>query len=205
MDLATLIFCDYIHSITGRETFVRKANLPQLTEPFVTVQMTGFTPVVHDVAEDVWAEDKPVPEQVLDEDGNDITPLNTNDEIIRGLSLVEFNVEAIGGQAANCLMRLLSSFDSQQFTFGMDAYGFGLSEKGSITNTTALLLEGRMESRWEVKCSFYFQASQTFENLFFDEMKITLLVKKYGAETLATYEFQGEENPLPQGDICESY
>jgi hypothetical protein len=205
MDLATLIFCDYIHSIVNRETQIKKANMPQLNEPYIAVQLTGFTPVVHDIAEDVWAESKPTPDQVLDEEGNDITPVNTDDEIVRGLSIVEFNVEAIGGQAANCLLRLLSSFESEQFTFGMDAYGFGLSEKGSIVNTSSLLLEARVEQRYEVKCSFYFNASQTFVNLFFDEMKITLLVKKYGAGTLATYEFQGEENPQPQGDICESY
>jgi hypothetical protein len=202
MDLATLIFCDYVTSITRRHSMKRKENLPQLNQPYITVQLSGFTPVAHDVSDNVWAEDKPTPDPILDEEGNDIAPANTDDEIIRGLNIIEFTVEALGGHAANALARLQASFESAQFIFGLEAYGFGLSEKGQATNTTALLLEGEMEERWEIKTSFYFCASEKFEAVWFNKELIRILIENYDYDK----SFEGSENPLNCiGGICESY
>lgn len=202
MDLAILIFCDYITSITRRRAVKRKANISQVNEPYITVQLSGFTPVAHDVSENVWAEDKPEPTPILDENGNNIAPANTDDEIIRGLNIIEFTVEALGGHAANSLARLQASFESSQFIFGLEAYGFGLSEKGQAVNTTALLLEGEMEERWEIKPSFYFHASEKFEAIWFNKELIRILIENYDYDET----FEGNQNPFNcEGGICESY
>lgn len=177
-ELATCIFCDYIHSVLGKPVIIYKSNTPQLSEPYFSVYIEEDAQLPHDLVT-----------------FNKITGL----EEVRGLGLLSFVIQGYGDRPMSDLVKLQQSYETSMFTFGLEAYGFGLSEKGRVADTTAPLIDSRFEARAELKNVFYHCTSNKFQATWFDKMKVSVMARDY------IYEFNGEEPPTKQGEICENY
>ena len=153
-DLANKIFADYVESVTGRPTILRRTDTPQPTEPYCSIITMDFSAVPHDVV-------------TFDGTGTTAT------ETVRGLGVLTYVVEALGGDARSCLSHLQASFETGKFFFDLGIYGFGLSDKGTINNTSAPFIDAKFEERQELKCSFYHVQSEVFESDYFDHIQIT--------------------------------
>lgn len=177
-DLVTCIFCDYIVGVLGKPAIILKSNTPQLSVPYFSVFLEEDNQLPHDVVTFNAVENK---------------------EVVRGLGILRFVVQGYGDQPMSDLKKLQQSYETSKFTFGMEAFGLGLSEKGTILNTTAPFIDARFENRAELKCSFYHVASTSFDAEWFDKMKVTVKMKKY------MYQFDGEKPPIKPGAICENH
>lgn len=175
-DFATVKFCDYIKEIVGKPVVIEKSNTPQLDEPYLSVLLSDVNLLPHDIVSMV-------------EETDEETEVTTTIESPRGLGLLNFTVIGYGGDPMSDLARVQKSFETSAFIFGLEIYGFGLSDKGTIINTTAPLIDARFENRAELKCSFYHSASETFDAEYFTTDKITIVKETY-SET-----FNGEEEP----------
>ena len=175
-DFATVKFCDYITAITGKPVVLEKSNTPQLDEPYLSVILSDVNLLPHDIVDMT---------EVIDPE----TEVVTTNEVPRGLGILNFTVIGYGGDPISDLAKVQKSFETSAFIFGLEVYGFGLSDKGVIINTTAPLIDARFESRAELKCSFYHSASETFTAEYFTTDKVTIVKETYN-ET-----FNGEEPP----------
>lgn len=153
-DLANKYFADYVEAITGRSTILRRADTPQPNKPYCSIITMDYTAVANDI----------------------VTFAGTSTgatETVRGLGLLTYVVEALGGDARSTLANLQASFQTIKFFYGMGIYGFGLSDKGTINNTSAPFIDAKFEERQELKCSFYHVQSEVFDADYFNRIQIT--------------------------------
>lgn len=176
-ELCKVIFGDYITSILNKPYTLERSNTPQLTEPYFTVFLSDLEKLVHDVV-------------VFDKD--------LDIETVRGLGLLRFTVIGYGGNSVmSDLAKLQDSFETTKFVFEMEQYGFGLSDKGNVIDTTAPLIDARFENRAELKCSFYHSASSAFDAGYFDKEVITIERGSYSES------WNGEEPLNPPQPVCQ--
>lgn len=176
-ELCTVIFTDYIVNVLSIPATLEKSNTPQLTEPYFTVFLSDLEKLVHDVV-------------IFDKD--------LDIETVRGLGLLRFTVIRYGGDnVISDLAKLQDSFETTKFVFEMEQYGFGLSDKGNIINTTAPLIDARFENRAELKCSFYHSASSAFAAGYFNKEVITIERGTYSES------WNGEDPLNPPQPVCQ--
>lgn len=98
---------------------------------------------------------------------------------MRGLTRVEYEVEAIGGDDYFAVLkRLESSFRSTIFLDKLSAVefgGFGFSEVTEAIDTSAPLINAVFEDRAQLSVSFYMALSENFDIDHFDHADFTII------------------------------
>lgn len=144
-------FRNYLMLITGRDAVLAPYRGPQKHVPYLTYKVFDSDDFAYDIENKTCSGDEP---DVKMHSG------------MRGLTLVEYEIVAIGGDSLATLRRLKSSFRSTIFLDKLVAEefgGFGLSDISNITDTSAALINSKFEDRHQVSISFYIPLSQNFD------------------------------------------
>ena len=150
-------FKDYITTITGRQVIKAEGKGPQPKDPYITIKVDSADPLDHDIDTTICDEQA-----------------GTIQSGMRGLTKVEFQIVALGGEVMDELRKLKTSLWSSKFLDILGEKGFGLSDVGAVTNTSAIFINSKFEDRAQLICSFYTSFPETFDVDHFESTEFTL-------------------------------
>lgn len=166
--------CEYIQGMTGKPIVKGKTSFTaQYDCPFFSVWINNIQQVPYDTMQ--------YPDQYEDNDG--LT------QEIRGLSLIEFEIQGFGSGITSDCRRLAVSFGTDKWNEFEQFNQVGLSEKREIQNISAPLDDSVYEERCSFSFVLYAPISEQFD---VDYFNITHVEVQRGEETI--YEFEIKAN-----------
>lgn len=158
-------FCRFLSAVTGLPAIRGKTPFtPQFKGPFIVVWVNSFQPLPRDESE--YGEDL---------EGDFVQRL-------RGLALVEFEVQAYGPGAIATLTKARAAIGTDIWVELTSQYGLGTSERGEVQNASAPLIDAAYEERAVFTCSFYVCVPQVFKVGYFNKDVVTVIDKGSGRE-----------------------